>query len=109
MNPIRHIRRSLALLAGLACAWLGLAAAAPAAFARIIPPPGGMGSVPASAGLSTVPSSAAVTVTRIVVVGGMPGWQIALIAVGAALFAAASAVLAYRVLATRRQTVAAAA
>ena len=111
MNPIRHIRRSLAVLAGLPCAWLGLAAAAPAAFARIIPPPGGIGSVSASAGSGTVPSSGAVTVTvtRIVMVGGMPGWQIALIAVGAALFAAASAVLAYRALATRRQTVAAAA
>jgi len=101
MNPIRHIRRSAAVLAGLACAWLGLAAAAPAAFARIIPPPAGMGSIPASAGLGTVPPPA--TVTRIVVLGGMPGWQIALIAIGAALFAAASAVLAYRALATRRQ------
>ena len=33
MNPIRRIRRLAAVLAGLACAWLGLAAAAPAAFA----------------------------------------------------------------------------
>jgi hypothetical protein len=31
-----------------------------------------------------------------VVIGGMPGWQIALIAVGAALFAAAAAVPACR-------------
>ncbi len=36
---------------------------------------------------------------RTVVVGGMPGCQIALIAAVAALFAAAAAVLAYRVLA----------
>ncbi len=71
-------------------------------FARIIPPPAGMGSVLASAGFETVPSSRAVTVTRTVVAGGIPGWQIALIAAGAALFAAAAAVLAYRVLATRR-------
>jgi hypothetical protein len=48
-------------------------------------------------------------VTRTVVVGGMPGWQIALIAIGAALVAAAAAVLAYRALATRRQAVTAAA
>jgi uncharacterized protein (DUF111 family) len=109
MNPIRHIRRSVAILAALACAWLGLAAAAPAAFARIIPQPAGMGSVPASAGLSPVPPPATVTVTRTVVLGGMPGWQIALIAIGAALFAAAVAVLAYRALATRRQAVTAAA
>jgi hypothetical protein len=30
------------------------------------------------------------------VIGGMPGWQIALIAIGAALLAATAAVLAYR-------------
>ena len=33
MNRIRRIRRLTAVLAGLACAWLGLAVAAPAAFA----------------------------------------------------------------------------
>ena len=41
MNPIRRIRRVAAALAGLACAWLGLAIAAPAAFAALkVPPPG---------------------------------------------------------------------
>jgi hypothetical protein len=35
----------------------------------------------------------------------MPGWQIALIAAGAALIAAALAILAYRMLAARRQAV----
>jgi hypothetical protein len=48
-------------------------------------------------------------VTRTVVIGGMPGWQIALIAAGAALLAAAVAVLAYRALATRRNAAIAAA
>ena len=43
------------------------------------------------------------------VVGGMPGWQIALIAIGAALLAATAAVLADRAWATRRRTVTAAA
>ena len=47
--------------------------------------------------------------TRIVVVGGTPGWQIALIAVGAALLAALAAVLADRVLAARRRAINAAA
>ena len=42
------------------------------------------------------------------VVGGMPGWQIALIAIGAALLAATAAVLADRAWATRRITVMAA-
>lgn len=102
MNRIRHnrrihrIRRCVAVLAGLACAWLGLAAAAPAAFAMIpIAPLGG----PAA------PAPPVYTVTRTVVVGGTPGWQIALIAVGAALASATAAVLAYRALATPRRAV----
>jgi hypothetical protein len=43
-----------------------------------------------------------------VVAGGMPGWQIALIAVGAALFAATAAVLAYRAWTARRKPITAA-
>jgi len=43
---------------------------------------------------------------RTVVLGGMPGWQIALIAFGAALAAAALAVIADRALTARRQPVA---
>ena len=47
MNPIRRIRRAgtLAGLAGLTCACLGLAVAAPAAFARTLPPFGVSGAV----------------------------------------------------------------
>ena len=87
MNPIRRIRRTagaLAGLAGLACACLGLAVAAPAAFARTLPPFGVSGAA------TPAPPPAQV---RTVVVGGMAGWQIALIAVGAALVAATIAVL----------------
>jgi hypothetical protein len=102
MNRIRHIRRYAAVLTGLAFAWLGLASAAPAAFAQTTMIP-----VPIGDGGGDAPVSTVQTVTRVVVVGGMPGWQIALIAVGAALVAAAATVLAYRVLAARRQVVAA--
>ena len=42
---------------------------------------------------------------RTVVVGGMPGWQIALIAVAAALLAATAAVLADRAWTAHRKTV----
>jgi hypothetical protein len=42
MNRIQRLRGVPVALTGLAVTWLGLAAAAPAAFARIIPPPGGM-------------------------------------------------------------------
>ena len=41
MKPIRSIRRLAAALAGLVCAWLGLAIGVPAAFAAVrVPPPG---------------------------------------------------------------------
>ena len=97
MNPIRHIRRAIAVLAGLTAAVLALGAAP--AFARLAPPDPAGYVAPAS-----VPAP-----VRTIVVGGMPGWQIALIAVGAALLAAALAVLADRVLATRRRGIPAAA
>jgi hypothetical protein len=96
MNRIKRIRRAAAALTGLALTWLGLAAVAPAAFARIAPPSGGSVGVTAPSG--------SFTVTRTVVVGGMPGWQIALIAAGAALLAAALAVLADRAWTGHRQT-----
>jgi hypothetical protein len=107
MIRIAGIRRIASALAGLACALLGLAVTATTAFAQVLPPPGyqsmptgliraallrGQDLAPAS-GPGSVPSSPALTVTRTVVVGGMPGWQIALIAVGAALLTAALAVL----------------
>ena len=43
MNPIRNVRRVAGVLAGLASAWLGLALAAPAAFAATHPIPGRAG------------------------------------------------------------------
>ena len=93
MNRIPRIRRVTVVLTGLALTILGLAAG-PAAFATVVPASGGEATVPAA-----VP-----TVTRIVVTGGMPGWQIALIAVGAALIAAALAVLADRARTAHRKT-----
>jgi hypothetical protein len=108
MKRIRPIRPTVAVLAGLATVLL--ASAATPAFAMIAPA-GGASAPPGSAGASVAPAQlppVVHTVTRTVVTGGMPGWQIALIAVGAALLAAALAVLVDRVLATRRQALAAA-
>jgi hypothetical protein len=88
----RH--RLAAVLAAIACGLLASAAAVPAAFAGIpVPGPGG-GYGPA------VPAPPATV--RVVTAGGMAGWQITLIAVGAALAAAAAAVLLDRALAVRR-------
>ena len=118
MNPIRIIRRLTAALAGLACTWLGLAVAAPVAFAAMrVPPPGsgppGINVLHDPPGWNKHPPLPPGYVVgpvykvpvRTVVVGGMPGWQIALIAIGAALLAATAAVLAYRAWTTRRQRV----
>jgi hypothetical protein len=101
MNPIRYIRRAVAVLAGLTAAVLAWGAAP--AFALIEPLPPAGGSV-GGAGAQPIP-----VVTHVVVVGGTPGWQIALIAVAAALLAALATVLADRALAARRRTMTAAA
>jgi hypothetical protein len=89
-RPFRPIRRLARILAALASALLAATAAAPAAFALPVPPVGG--------GDGTVQQPPVQTV----VAGGMPGWQIALIAVAAAVVAAAIAVLVDRARAARR-------
>jgi hypothetical protein len=84
MNHIHRIRRTIRLLAVLASALLAFGAAAPALAASLRPPPGSLKSPPAPQPLTRI---------HAVVTGGMPGWQITLIAVGAALAAATMAVL----------------
>lgn len=79
------------MLASLGAITLGFARSASASTA-VIPVGGSSG--------SPVPAPATVIHT---VVGGMPGWQIALIAVATALVAAVAAVLADRTRATRRR------
>jgi hypothetical protein len=92
MNIIRRIRHSAAFLAGLAAALACYATATPAAFAMRVPPPG-VGDLGTQSGLIPV---------RTLTVGGMPGWQITLIAIGAALLAATLAVLLDRLRSARR-------
>jgi hypothetical protein len=84
-----HLRRVAAALAALTCALLASASVVPAASATEDPPGG--------APLTSVPAPAAQLAG-----GGMAGWQIALIALGAALVAAIAAVIVDRTLATRR-------
>jgi hypothetical protein len=79
---MNRIQRWLAVMAGLCGTLIALATAAPAALATPAPPdPGPPGVVPPH------------VLRTVVVVGGMPGWQIALIAAGAALLTAVVAVL----------------
>jgi hypothetical protein len=94
MTRIRHVRRLAAALAGLAGILLALAEAAPAVLADPgppHPPPGWYKHPPLPAHIQAVAT------------GGMPGWQITLIAVAAALLAAL-AVTAHRIRAARRAT-----
>jgi hypothetical protein len=84
-----------AALAAVTGALLASIAIVPAAFAATIPvpPPGGA--------YGDTPAGPAV---RVVTAGGMAGWQITLIALGAALATGAVAVLLDRTLAARRAT-----
>lgn len=100
MTTTHRIRRIAAVLTGLACALVAFAAAAPASFAMPVPVPGG----------STGPAAPSAPVhVHTLVAGGMPGWQITLIALGAALLAATVAVLLERARAARRHATPAAA
>jgi hypothetical protein len=90
---MNRIHRCLGVVAALGGALLSLAVAAPAALATIPDPGGGPGSGPQPASLT-------------VVTGGMPGWQITLIAAGTALVAAVAAVLLDRARTARRSVTA---
>jgi ABC-type Fe3+ transport system permease subunit len=89
MNRI-HIRRLVGVLTGLAAALAAAIAGAPAAFAQRVPPPGQLSKYEPVAHHY---NGAA---------GGMTGWQIALIAVGAAIVGAVVAVLLERARSARR-------
>jgi hypothetical protein len=88
MRNFQRIRRFATVLAGMAGSVMALVITAPAAFAMREPPD---------------PVAPPVHV-HVAATGGMPGWQIALIAIGAALVAAAAAVLLDRVRLARRRT-----
>ena len=90
IRPAHLIRRLAAILAGLTGSVLALSAASPAAFAYVLPPG------PSSGGTAGLPAQTIVT-------GGMPGWQITLIAAAAAILGAAAAVRLDRARAARRQ------
>lgn len=93
MNLTRIIRRLAIALAGLAAPVVAFVAAGPAAFATNVPPPG----VGPQERLGPPPVHQVAT--------GMPGWQIALIAIGAALVAVLLVVIYERTWAARRQQV----
>ena len=89
-----RLRRITAALAAVTSGLLAWAAAVPAASASIIPVPGDGPYGPVRA-----------PVVRVITAGGMPGWQITLIALAAALAAATAAVFLDRVRASHRSAV----
>ena len=91
LNTASRLRRLIVALAVVTCGVLGWAGAVPAASASIIP-------VPADGPYGPAPAPA----VRLITAGGMPGWQITLITVAAALAAAATAVVLDRARASRR-------
>jgi hypothetical protein len=94
-NTGARLSRLTAVLAAVTCGLLASAVTVSAAFARVVPPPAAQyGPAP----IAPVPA----TTVRVVTAGGMPGWQITLIALGAALLAAAAAVLLDRARVGRR-------
>jgi hypothetical protein len=92
----RRLRGPFAVLMALGGTLVTLAITGTAAMAAIVPPPGGGSSI-------LQPGPSQVAPQTVTVAGGMPGWQITLIALGAALAAAVLAVLAYRAWSARRQ------
>ena len=96
MRTIKSLSRLGAVLASLAVVAVSLAGSASASTTMI--PVGGSGD-------ATATDTGPVTVVHTVVVGGMPGWQIALIAVVAALVTAFAAVLVERARTARRRPV----
>ena len=103
MTGILRIPYLASVLAGLAGILLASAAAVPAAFAGTNPipdPPGYTG----DPYIGTAPVAPVPATTVHVVNSGMAGWQIVLIAVGAALVAAAAVLLIDRARAARGAT-----
>jgi len=91
LGAAARLRRLIVALAVVTCGVLSWAGAVPAASASVIPVPGDgpYGPAPAPA-------------IRVIAVGGMPDWQITLIAVAAALAAATAAVALDRARASRQ-------
>ena len=90
MNTTHRIRHFIGILAAGACALLAFAATSPARAETTSVPHYGP------------PANVAPAQAHTVIVGGMPGWQIALIALAAALCAATVAVVLDRARPARR-------
>lgn len=105
MNCFRMIRRLAVVVAGLAGTLLASCGAVPPAFAGVAVPlggdPHGRPGLTGPPGLNKNPPLPAHA--HALATGGLPGWQMALIASGTALLVIAVAVIVYRTRAARRR------
>jgi hypothetical protein len=100
-NVGARLRRLAAALTAITFGLLATAVTVPAAFARPMPMP-----IPIGDQSGPVPVTPPATTVRVIAVGGMVGWQITLIAVGAALVGAAATLLLVRARTAHRATLA---
>jgi hypothetical protein len=96
MYHVRFIRRAVSVIAAVGGTMLGFVPFAPSAFALVVRP---IGDGPYSA---VAPATAPAT-SHYVVQSGMAGWEIALIALAAALLTATVAVFTDRALGSNRK------
>jgi hypothetical protein len=108
MKHIHAVRRTASVVLAICSSFLGFALFAPSSFALMVNfPTYANGRMPPRGAGQPVPPGP--TVVHTVVTGGMAGWLITFIAVGAALFTATVAVMMDRArVARRRLTVSAA-
>jgi hypothetical protein len=103
MSHLYRYRHVVRALAALACTLLALAASAPAAFAMRTGLEGsGQSPLPLSNGKNPTYT---LTHAHTVVTGGIPGWQLAVIVIGAALLTMSIALIGHRVKAAHRDQV----
>ena len=103
MKHIRSVRRTASVVLAICSSLLGFALLAPSAFALMVNfPTYANGRVAFPAGARPAGPQPGLTVVHTVVTGGMAGWLITLIAIGAALLTATVAVGMDRTRAARR-------
>jgi len=104
MNHIHFVRRTASVVVAIFSGLLGFALFAPSAFALMVNFRSyANGRAPATTGARPAVSRPGLTVVHTVITGGMAGWLITLIAIGAALLAATVAVRMDRARSARRR------
>jgi hypothetical protein len=104
MNHSHFVRRTVSVVLAICSSLLSFVLLAPSAFALMVNfPTYANGRAPSLVGTQPAVPQPHAAIVRTILTGGMPGWLITLIAVGAALLAAAVAVFMDRARAAHRR------